>query len=348
MQCSGAIFFFQASLLIAAISCSPIFVRWDEFAVCLRRRLKHNFSPNSICATRKMAQNFRRSIRCPSCELFFHCQANYEAVFHCSQATEAMQTTEVFSDCREFAQFGGPVSGVSVRQEANLFGRRGGDCVSKYLTKTKNLNLATVLGLSSGRRCQWNPLEGVCGSTAGEPLLSNFGQKPPQKAPGILEALHALNVIKDKLPAFNSNGSFASHTDSNSVVLEPAHSNKPNTTPSFVPISVDDFGKPYIPLSLSHQDSAHSDKEPLSSTPAINPVDTSRLSDATSGYGADAPSETDPWLSSIASAFGSFFGKPPILLGHPAQPSNVRIEGATALHQRPKATPTPLQMHHQK
>ncbi|XP_022672554.1 uncharacterized protein LOC111255156 isoform X1 [Varroa destructor] len=387
MRRSGVIFFLQVAVLMAASTCNPIFVRWDEFALCLRRRLKRNFSPNVVCATRKMASNFRRTIRCPSCELFFHCQANYEAVFHCSQASEALQTAEVFSDCREFAQFGGPASGVSARQEANLVGRRGGDCVEEYLTKAPNFSLMALFGLGISGRCQWNPFLETCASNAGEviasadypplptstlrpetfhrptymhhkysqmgsseannklfsltslinftqPLLSGLGQKPPQKSPGIIETLQALHAIKDKLPVFNtgsSSHSTAPHAETNDIIHAASYQNEPHTA-----FPVNDSGKPYNPLVFTVQ--------PLmQSTPITNSLDAPGVADNNSNNVTSTSLEpNDPWLSGIALALGSFFGKPPVLPGNAKHFSNPEAQIQVAYHQRPEPVPIPL------
>lgn len=175
-----------------------------------------------------------------------------------------------------------------------------------------------------------------------QPLLSGLGQKPPEKAPGIMETLQALNAIKDKLPVFNpgsNSNSMAPHPDTNSnVILEPIHHNKPSTTPAFGPIPVDNAEKPYIPLESTSQTAP---QYPTQSIPVMNPLDVSGTPGSNSGSTSSQPD--DPWLGSIASAFGSFFGKPPVLPGHSMGSSDSRTHNSIAPHQqRPIPVPIPL------
>ncbi|XP_018496565.1 uncharacterized protein LOC108864814 [Galendromus occidentalis] len=324
---------------------SPILVRWDEFALCLRKHLKRQFSPNVICATRKMASNFRRSVRCPGCEKFFHCQANYEAVFHCSQAAEAIQTAQVFSDCREYAQLGGSAAAsLSDRQRANLVGRRGGDCVGEFLTKAPDFSLASVFNLGAPRKCQWNPYENTCGTAGGEviasadypPLPSTtarpyahqdspysnsvaassqspfslatlinltqplFNLKPTgaEKAPSLIGTLQTLNSIKNKLPQFSTDTAVEPNT-------KPA-----NDEENIIAMTTPVPGEPRPPR-----------------IPIVN----SDLPD----QNLHTTVQDDPLFGSIASAFGSFFGKPPLI----GQDENL---AASAPHPPNEQRPPPI------
>jgi hypothetical protein len=72
---------------------------------------------------------------------------NYNAVYSCSGSMDDKKATaKQISDTREWAIFGGGADSAG-DQEANLFGRNGGSCASRYL---KNV------------RCAYNPATKQC------------------------------------------------------------------------------------------------------------------------------------------------------------------------------------------
>lgn len=167
-----------------------------------------------------------------------------------------------------------------------------------------------------------------------QPLLSGLGQKPPQKSPGIIETLQALHAIKDKLPVFNtgsSSHSTAPHAETNDIIHAASYQNEPHTA-----FPVNDSGKPYNPLVFTVQ--------PLmQSTPITNSLDAPGVADNNSNNVTSTSLEpNDPWLSGIALALGSFFGKPPVLPGNAKHFSNPEAHIQVAYHQRPEPVPIPL------
>jgi hypothetical protein len=74
---------------------------------------------------------------------------NYNAVYSCSGSmADKKATAKQISDMREWAIFGGGADSAA-DQEANLYGRNGGNCASKYLKSVRcAYNPAT-------RQCKW-------------------------------------------------------------------------------------------------------------------------------------------------------------------------------------------------
>ncbi|XP_046451277.1 serum amyloid A-5 protein-like [Daphnia pulex] len=101
------------------------------------------------CSARKMwdAYNEMKRVQCKNCDRYFHCMGNYNAVYSCSGSMDDKKATaKQISDVREWAIFGGGADSAG-DQEANLFGRNGGSCASRYL---KNV------------RCAYNPATKQC------------------------------------------------------------------------------------------------------------------------------------------------------------------------------------------
>ncbi|XP_035710433.1 uncharacterized protein LOC118436430 [Folsomia candida] len=88
---------------------------------------------------------------CANCDKYFHCRANYDAVHVCMREDpegdlEArIRTAEEISNAREFGQHGKPDSQQD--QIANRFGRRGGNCGWRYLSRN---------------RCFYHPKSKIC------------------------------------------------------------------------------------------------------------------------------------------------------------------------------------------
>ncbi|KAK2166450.1 hypothetical protein LSH36_39g12013 [Paralvinella palmiformis] len=106
--------------------------------------LENNFKRASV--VRKAFQEMR-SANCKNCDKYFHCSGNYNAVFNCHRSDLNRKTAEIISNCREDI-CGGPDSASD--QQANRYGRSGGNCTSRYLCKND---------------CQYNPQDRTCRET---------------------------------------------------------------------------------------------------------------------------------------------------------------------------------------
>ncbi|KAH6920246.1 hypothetical protein HPB50_028766 [Hyalomma asiaticum] len=82
----------------------------------------------------------------PADNRYFHCIGNYRAVHECNNSEDARRAAEAISNCREEADNGGADSAAD--QEANRYGRGGGDCAHRYLAAV---------------RCAYNPETRRCG-----------------------------------------------------------------------------------------------------------------------------------------------------------------------------------------
>ncbi|CAF1291253.1 unnamed protein product [Adineta steineri] len=82
-----------------------------------------------------------QTANCKNCDKFFHCKGNFDAVHRCGNTDNARRIAKKISDCREEAQDAGSIDSQA-DQEANEYGRNGGNCEKKYLCKV---------------RCNYNP-----------------------------------------------------------------------------------------------------------------------------------------------------------------------------------------------
>uniref|UniRef100_A0A023FQ83 Putative serum amyloid a n=1 Tax=Amblyomma cajennense TaxID=34607 RepID=A0A023FQ83_AMBCJ len=122
--------------------------QWTVFTVCVHSRARHLLkTPSGACAAAYMFQQFRamNNANCRKCDKYFHCRANYLAVRSC-RGRFNRRVAEIISNCREVSQPGNPKDRRE-DEEANRFGRRGGNCGAKYLR-------------SYG--CAYNPKNGKC------------------------------------------------------------------------------------------------------------------------------------------------------------------------------------------
>jgi len=108
------------------------------------------FIPNS-CSARKMNEQFNamRRANCLNCDKYFHCKANYNAVYNCT-GSNRRETAEYISNAREWLDPRNwfDWSDANADQVANMYGRNGNDCESAYL---------------SAVRCAYNPVTKRCG-----------------------------------------------------------------------------------------------------------------------------------------------------------------------------------------
>lgn len=102
------------------------------------------------CSVAEMTKAYNEMVRvaCKNCDKYFHCIGNYNAVYKCSGILQET-TAETMSNAREL--FGGNYGSADSQadQEANKFGRSGGDCAKKYL---KAFNCAYN---PSTKQCKW-------------------------------------------------------------------------------------------------------------------------------------------------------------------------------------------------
>ena len=92
------------------------------------------------CSARKMREAYNEMVRvnCRNCDLYFHCIGNYKAVRECSGSLQHFTAT-IISNGREWSdQLRGRSDSGSSRndQEANEYGRNGGNCAARYLSAT--------------------------------------------------------------------------------------------------------------------------------------------------------------------------------------------------------------------
>jgi serum amyloid A protein len=119
----------------------------------------------NLCSANKMRQNYNEMKRanCLDCDPYFHCMGNYEAVYKCRGYLKRT-TAKILSDAREL--FGGDDSGSgadsAADQQANLYGRKGGDCGLRYLGRFTIYDLRSQYILRSGK-CAYNPDSKTCG-----------------------------------------------------------------------------------------------------------------------------------------------------------------------------------------
>ncbi|KAH7982410.1 serum amyloid A-2 protein [Rhipicephalus sanguineus] len=117
-------------------------------AACVTRNAAVLLPADGRCAAGKLqaAYSAMRDANCINCDKYFHCMGNYRAVHECGNSEDARHAAEVISNCREEADAGGADSAAD--QEANRYGRGGGDCAHRYLAAV---------------RCAYNPETRRCG-----------------------------------------------------------------------------------------------------------------------------------------------------------------------------------------
>ncbi|XP_037286842.1 serum amyloid A-2 protein [Rhipicephalus microplus] len=115
-------------------------------AACVTRNAAVLIPYDGRCAAGKLqaAYSAMSDANCVNCDKYFHCIGNFRAVTECGNSEEARNAAEVISNCREEA--GGTDSAAD--QEANEYGRGGGDCAHRYLA---------AVG------CAYNPDTKTCG-----------------------------------------------------------------------------------------------------------------------------------------------------------------------------------------
>ncbi|XP_077507088.1 serum amyloid A-5 protein-like [Amblyomma americanum] len=116
-------------------------------AACVTRNAALLIPPDGRCAAGKLqsAYNELRAANCINCDKYFHCMGNYRAVRECNNSGAARRVAEAISDCREEGETG---ADSAADQEANRYGRGGGDCAHRYLAAV---------------RCAYNPTTKTCG-----------------------------------------------------------------------------------------------------------------------------------------------------------------------------------------
>lgn len=120
-------------------------------SVLLTFSLLVDVSAFNWCSSRKMwdAYNDMIAANCLNCDKYFHCRGNYDAVYRC-EGKDQISTATTISDLREWLPGGSSGSGAAdsaADQEANRFGRNGGNCTSRYLRSAN---------------CAWNPNTRIC------------------------------------------------------------------------------------------------------------------------------------------------------------------------------------------
>ncbi|XP_037560325.1 serum amyloid A protein [Dermacentor silvarum] len=117
-------------------------------AACVTRNAAVLLPADGRCAAGKLqaAYSALRDANCINCDKYFHCIGNYRAVYECNNSEDARRAAQAISDCREEADNGGADSAAD--QEANRYGRGGGDCAQRYLAAV---------------RCAYNPETRRCG-----------------------------------------------------------------------------------------------------------------------------------------------------------------------------------------
>ncbi|KAI0222270.1 hypothetical protein LSAT2_026478 [Lamellibrachia satsuma] len=122
-------------------------------ANCVRSQLGWGILTNSRvrCAIRKMLTQYlaMQYANCRNCDKYFHCQANFNAVYLCSGG-DARRAAVAISECREISQTGTDSPDGAADMRANLYGRHGGDCHAKY---------------GCAYNCNYKPSDGSCQSS---------------------------------------------------------------------------------------------------------------------------------------------------------------------------------------
>ncbi|XP_037519201.1 uncharacterized protein LOC119396180 [Rhipicephalus sanguineus] len=149
-----------SSLLILAVAALgvPLFatcvegssggMQWPRFMFCISLRAGPALATRSgSCASAKMLGQFRimNRVSCKNCDKYFHCMANWLATYRC-RGRFNRYVARVISHCREYSQPGNPADSRA-DEEANRYGRVGGNCGARYLR---------------AYRCAYNPRTGQC------------------------------------------------------------------------------------------------------------------------------------------------------------------------------------------
>ncbi|CAF1459601.1 unnamed protein product [Rotaria magnacalcarata] len=106
-------------------------MNWLRFAWCAGSDL--HTCPGRMLKAR---YNEMKAANCKNCDKFFHCKGNFDAVYRCGESDQTRRIAKKISDCREEAQDAGSADSRA-DQEANEFGRNGGECEKKYLCKVE-------------------------------------------------------------------------------------------------------------------------------------------------------------------------------------------------------------------
>ncbi|XP_041356073.1 uncharacterized protein LOC121373474 [Gigantopelta aegis] len=99
------------------------------------------------CSLQRFTESFNlmTRVKCANCDKFFHCTANYNAVFGCQASQANRDAAETISNCRETGTENSTDSIAD--QAANHFGRNGGNCGERYLC---------------AHNCMFNPINNTC------------------------------------------------------------------------------------------------------------------------------------------------------------------------------------------
>ncbi|CAF1039414.1 unnamed protein product [Adineta steineri] len=116
-------------------------MNWFKFTACAGTDL-------FTCPGGMLKAQFNQMTKanCLNCDKFFHCQRNYDAVYRCGNSAKNQRIAEKISNCREQAQDDGSEDSQA-DQQANKFGRDGGNCRAQYTCKVK---------------CKYNPQNKTC------------------------------------------------------------------------------------------------------------------------------------------------------------------------------------------
>ncbi|XP_050027375.1 uncharacterized protein [Dermacentor andersoni] len=135
-------------LLAMAVEARSSKMQWPRFTYCITRRAGPVLAtPSGSCASRKMLGQFRtmNRVNCKNCDKYFHCMANWLATRKC-RGRFNLRVAKAISYCREYSQPGNPADRRG-DEEANRYGRGGGNCGARYLRRHK---------------CAYNPRTGKC------------------------------------------------------------------------------------------------------------------------------------------------------------------------------------------
>ncbi|KAJ8315474.1 hypothetical protein KUTeg_007624 [Tegillarca granosa] len=130
-------------LVVCSLATKSTASSWPCIA---RASVRYIFTSEGRCSLNKMRQayNEMRDANCRNCDKYFHCMANYNAVYNCQQSSTNRNVARRISDCRESGQNS---ADSRADQVANRYGRNGGNCGSRYLCEYG---------------CYYNPLFRIC------------------------------------------------------------------------------------------------------------------------------------------------------------------------------------------
>ncbi|RWS07776.1 uncharacterized protein B4U79_00709 [Dinothrombium tinctorium] len=110
--------------------------RWQNLMNCVRNSLNSSavFDDDVRCVANKMIPIYlSKDRKCENCSLYFHCTANYQAVYGCKNNTMVVQAATALTECKKVS---GINKGDTSSLEAGANGRNGFDCSSLYLCKS--------------------------------------------------------------------------------------------------------------------------------------------------------------------------------------------------------------------